>query len=203
MMDEELKVSLPLLQCRWLTISSYVSKVSFLMLDKLLRSTPNLENLMMFPDLEVCYYSSHYFLPVCIFHLRVKCWLQCNITECVIQFQDFSIFQNAEKDTEALELYDPLSFQDNIFKDHLQNLKIVKVMPFCTSEATELDQFLKFLLEHAINLEKLVILPEHKGCNNCATNTSQLRKCLSLFPRASMSAVISLGPVTKNVFNTL
>ncbi|KAG5620056.1 hypothetical protein H5410_005274, partial [Solanum commersonii] len=34
------------------------------------------------------------------------------------------------------------------------------------------QQFLKFLLEHAINLEKLVIVLEHKECNRCSTNTS-------------------------------
>ncbi|KAH0746549.1 hypothetical protein KY285_008206 [Solanum tuberosum] len=49
-----------------------------------------------------------------------------------------------------------LSFEENIFKVSLQNLKNVKVMPFCSrmrrSDATELHQFLKFLLEHAINL---------------------------------------------------
>ncbi|XP_049382283.1 uncharacterized protein LOC125846734 [Solanum stenotomum] len=134
MMDQQLNVSLPLLECRWLTISSYISKVSFPMLDKLLRSTPNLENLMIFHDIE------------------------------------------DKKYTETLELYDLLSFEENIFKVFLQNLKNVKVIPFCsgtrTSEAAELDQFLKFLLEHAINLEKLVIVPKHKECNSCFTNIS-------------------------------
>ncbi|KAK4710395.1 hypothetical protein R3W88_004908 [Solanum pinnatisectum] len=172
MMDLELNFSLSLLECRWLTISSYISKVSFPMLDKLLRSTPNLENLMIFPGIE-----------------------------------DHSIFQDAEEYTEALELYDLLSFEENIFKVSLQNLKNVKVMPFCsgtrTSDATELDQFLKFLLEHAINLEKMVIVPKHKGCNSCSINSSQLMKCLLLFPRTSISAVISLGPITQNVFDTL
>ncbi|WMV15015.1 hypothetical protein MTR67_008400 [Solanum verrucosum] len=146
MMDLELNFSLPLLECKWLTISSYISKVSFPMLDKLLRSTPNLENLMIFPGVE-----------------------------------DHSIFQDAEEYTEALELDDLLSFEENIFKVSLQNLKNVKVMPFCsgtrTFDATELDQFLKFLLEHAINLEKMVIVPKHKGCNSCSTNISQLMKC--------------------------
>ncbi|KAG5620364.1 hypothetical protein H5410_005582 [Solanum commersonii] len=57
------------------------------------------------------------------------------------------------------------------------------VMPFCSgntckSGATKLDQFLKFLLEHAINLEKL---------------------CLLLFPTTYNSAIISSGPVTQNI----
>uniref|UniRef100_M1DUW6 F-box family protein n=1 Tax=Solanum tuberosum TaxID=4113 RepID=M1DUW6_SOLTU len=97
-----------------------------------------------------------------------------------------------------------LSFEENIFKVSLQNLKNVKVMPFCSrtgrSDETELDQFLKFLLEHAINLEKLVIVPEHKECNNCSTNTSYLMKYLLAFPTTSIRAVISLGKVSQNVF---
>ncbi|WMV13841.1 hypothetical protein MTR67_007226, partial [Solanum verrucosum] len=119
---------------------------------------------------------------------------------------DHSFLQDEEY-TKTLELYDLLSFEENIFKVFLQNLKNVKVMPFCsgtrTSEAAELDQFLKFLLEHAINLEKLVIVPKHKGCNSCFTNISQLMKCLLLSPRTSISTVISSGPVTQNVFDTL
>ncbi|KAG5620374.1 hypothetical protein H5410_005592 [Solanum commersonii] len=47
-----------------------------------------------------------------------------------------------------------------------------------TSYATELDQFLKILLEHAINWEKLVIVPEHKESNSCSTNTSNLKNNL-------------------------
>ncbi|WMV24248.1 hypothetical protein MTR67_017633 [Solanum verrucosum] len=94
-----------------------------------------------------------------------------------------------------------LSIEENIFKVSLQNLKNVKVMPLCshtyTSDATELHQFLKFLLEHAINLEKLVIVPEHNDCNNSSTNTSNLMKYLLPFPT---SAIISLGPVSQNVF---
>ncbi|KAK4709744.1 hypothetical protein R3W88_004257 [Solanum pinnatisectum] len=171
MMDQKLNVSLPLLECRWLTISCYISKVSFPMLDKLLRSTPNLENLMIFPDIE-----------------------------------DHSFLQDEEY-TKTLELYDLHLFEENIFKVSLQNLKNVKVMPFCsgtgTSKTVELDQFLKLILEHAINLEKLVIVPKHKGCNSCFTNISQLMKCLLLFPRTSISAVISSGPVTQNVFDSL
>ncbi|KAG5620083.1 hypothetical protein H5410_005301, partial [Solanum commersonii] len=101
---------------------------------------------------------------------------------------DHSFLQDEEY-TETLELYDLLSFEENIFKVSLQNLKNVK---------RELNQFLKFLLEHAINLEKLVIVPKHKGCNSCFTNISQLMKCLLLFPRTSISTVISSGPVTQN-----
>ncbi|KAH0682499.1 hypothetical protein KY285_020010 [Solanum tuberosum] len=94
-----------------------------------------------------------------------------------------------------------LSIEENIFKVSLHNLKNVKVMPLCshtyTSDATELHQFLKFLLEHAINLEKLVVVPEHNDCNNSSTNTSNLMKYLLPFPT---SAIISLGPVSHNVF---
>uniref|UniRef100_M1DX11 Ubiquitin-protein ligase n=1 Tax=Solanum tuberosum TaxID=4113 RepID=M1DX11_SOLTU len=47
---EEEDISLQLMECRCLTISSCISKLSFPMLDNLLRSTHNLENLMIFPD---------------------------------------------------------------------------------------------------------------------------------------------------------
>ncbi|WMV59114.1 hypothetical protein MTR67_052499 [Solanum verrucosum] len=83
-------------------------------------------------------------------------------------------------------------FEENIFKVFLQNLKNVKVMSFCSrtrsSDATKLRLFLKFFLEHATNLEKLVIVPEHKDCNSCSTNTSNLMKHLLAFPT---SAIIS------------
>ncbi|XP_027769019.1 F-box protein At5g03100-like [Solanum pennellii] len=166
LMLEEEHVSLPLMECRCLTMSSRISKLSFPMLDNLLRSTHNLENWMIFPDKPY-----HPFFEV--------------------------------EDTDLPEdKY--LSLEENIFKVFLQNLKNVKVMPFCSpkrrSDATELHQFLKFLLEHAINLEKLVIVPEHKECNSCSTNTSCLMKYLLDFPTFSISAIISLGPVSHNVF---
>ncbi|XP_049375059.1 uncharacterized protein LOC125840137 [Solanum verrucosum] len=170
--DEE-DVSLPLLECRWLTISSCISRLSFVMLDNLFRVTTNLENLMIFPDMLICCLKDYPFL-------------------------------HHEEIFDLLE-YDYLSFEENIFKVSLQNLKNVKVMPFCICickpETTKLDQFLKFLLEHAINLEKMVIVPKHKRCNSCSTNISQLMKSLLLFPRTSISAITSLGPVTKNVFD--
>ncbi|XP_049385539.1 F-box protein At5g03100-like [Solanum stenotomum] len=165
LMLEEENVFSPLLECRWLTISSCISKLSFPLLDNLLRSTRKLENLMIFPDTPY-----HPF------------------------FED-----------EDLDLVEDkyLSFEENIFKVSLQNLKNVKVMPFCSrtrrSDETELNQFLKFLLEHAINLEKLVIVPEHKECNNCSTNTSYLKYLLA-FPTTSIRAVISLGKASQNVF---
>ncbi|WMV55602.1 hypothetical protein MTR67_048987 [Solanum verrucosum] len=160
LMLEEEHVSLPLMECRCLTISSRISKLSFPMLDNLLRSIRKLENLMIFPDKLV-------------------------------------------KDIDLLEdKY--LSFEENIFKVSLQNLKNVKIMSFCSrtrrSDTTELRQFLKFLLEHAINLQKLVIVPEHKECNSCSTDTSCLMKYLLPFPTTSMSAIISLGTVSHNVF---
>ncbi|KAK4709811.1 hypothetical protein R3W88_004324 [Solanum pinnatisectum] len=165
LMLEEEDVSLPLLECRWLTISSCISKLSFPLLENLLRSTHNLENLIIFPDT-----SYHPF------------------------FED-----------EEIDLLEDkyLSFEEKIFKVSLQNLKNIKVMPFCSrtrrSDETELDQFLKFLLEHAINQEKLIIVPEHKECNSCSTNTSYLMKYLLAFPTTSISAVISLGKVSQNV----
>ncbi|KAH0712684.1 hypothetical protein KY289_008643 [Solanum tuberosum] len=88
LMLEEEHVSLPLMECRCLTISSRISKLSFPMLDNLLRSTRNLENLMIFPDKPY-----HPFFEV--------------------------------KDIDLLEdKY--LSFEENIFKVSLQNLKNVK-----------------------------------------------------------------------------
>ncbi|WMV59108.1 hypothetical protein MTR67_052493 [Solanum verrucosum] len=95
----------------------------------------------------------------------------------------------------------PLSFEQNIFKVTLQNLKNIKVMQFCSRtrsfDAIKLHQFLKFLLEHAINTEKLVIVPEHNNCNSCSTNTSNLMKHLLAFPT---SAIISFGTISHNVF---
>ncbi|KAH0776853.1 hypothetical protein KY290_008269 [Solanum tuberosum] len=118
LMLEEEHVSLPLMECRCLTISSRISKFSFPMIDNLLRSTRNLENLMIFPDKPY-----HHFFEI----------------------EDIDLLEDKY-----------LSFEENIFKVSLQNLKNVKVMPFCSrtrrSDATELHQFLKFLLEHAINL---------------------------------------------------
>ncbi|KAG5570969.1 hypothetical protein H5410_060735 [Solanum commersonii] len=79
-----------------------------------------------------------------------------------------------------------LSFELNIFKVPLQNLKNVKVMPFCSRtrsfDAIKLHQFLKFLLEPAINPDKLVVVLEHKNCIICSTNTSNLMKHLLAFP---------------------
>ncbi|KAG5620059.1 hypothetical protein H5410_005277 [Solanum commersonii] len=164
LMLEEEDISLPLLECRWLTISSCISKLLFPLLDNILRSTPKLENLMIFPDR--------------MYHPFYK-----------------------DEEIDLLEDKKYLSIEENIFKVSLQNLKNVKVMPLCShtymSDATELHQFLKFLLENAINLEKLVIVPEHNDCNSCSTNTSNLMKYLLPFPT---SAIISLGQVSHNVF---
>ncbi|XP_060193448.1 putative F-box protein At1g49610 [Lycium barbarum] len=156
---EEDGVSLPLLECKCLTISSRITKFCFPGIDSLLRSTPYLENLMIYPDMPYC-----------------KCFLD----EAVI-----------------LSGLNYLSLQENIFKVFLQNLKNVKVISlFCSRyHRAELPQFLKFLLEHAMNLEKLVIAPGHKGCNICYANISKLIKNLLVFPRASNSAVLSLGSV--------
>ncbi|KAG5571131.1 hypothetical protein H5410_060897, partial [Solanum commersonii] len=103
-----------------------------------------------------------------------------------------------------LMIFPDTRFEENIFKVSLQNLKNIKVLPLCrsthTSNPIELHQFFKFLLEHAINLEKLVIVPDHKDCNNCSSNTTNLMKYLFAFPT---SAIISLGPVSHNVFYKL
>ncbi|KAG5570936.1 hypothetical protein H5410_060702, partial [Solanum commersonii] len=92
-----------------------------------------------------------------------------------------------------------LSFELNIFKVPLQYLKNVKVMPFCSRtlsfDAIKLYQFLKFLLEHAIKPNKVVIVSEHKNCNICSTNTSNLMRHLLDFPT---STIISIGPISHN-----
>ncbi|MCD9644157.1 hypothetical protein HAX54_032174 [Datura stramonium] len=162
LMFEGEDISLPLLECRWLMISSRISKYFFPGLDNLLRSTPYLENLMLSHDMP-CYH----------------CFPDDDIIIWGVNY---------------------LSLQENIFKVSLQNLKIVKVIsPFCsrihTAVTTELPHLLKFLLEHAINLEKLIVAPEHKGCNRCSTHISKLMKYLLAFPRTSKSAVVSLGSV--------
>ncbi|KAG5570932.1 hypothetical protein H5410_060698 [Solanum commersonii] len=83
---------------------------------------------------------------------------------------------------------------------HSKNLKNVKVMPFCSRtrsfDAIKLHQFLKFLFEHPINPDKLVIVPEHKEYKSCSTNTSNLIKYLFAFPT---NAIISFGPINHNV----
>ncbi|KAG5619854.1 hypothetical protein H5410_005072 [Solanum commersonii] len=145
LMFEMEDVSLPLLECRWLTISSCISKLSFPLLDNLLRSTPKLENLMIFPDRTT---------------KRLICW--------------------KTKSTSPLK---------NIFKVSLHNMNNVKVIPLIchtyTSDATKLHQFLKFLLKHTVNLEKLVIVPNHNDCNSCSTNISNLMKYLLPFPTSA------------------
>ncbi|KAK4709816.1 hypothetical protein R3W88_004329 [Solanum pinnatisectum] len=174
LMLEEEDVSLPLLEYRWLTISSCISKLPFPRLDNLLRETPKLENLMIFPGRTICFLFFSYF-----------------------RYHPF--YEDEETNLSKDKKYLPI--QENIFKVSLQNLKNVKVMSLCshtyTYDAIELHQFLKFLLEHVINLEILVIVAEHNDCNNCSTNTSNLMKYLLPFPT---SAIISLGPVSHNVF---
>ncbi|XP_027769299.1 uncharacterized protein LOC114075190 [Solanum pennellii] len=107
-------------------------------------------------------------------------------------FSDMSYLASFKRKNIDLLVEKYLSFEQNIFKVSLQNLKSDKVMPLCSRtrsfHAIKPHQFLKFLLEHAINLEKLVIVPEHKECNGCSTNTSNLIKHLLAFPT---SAIIS------------
>ncbi|KAG5609898.1 hypothetical protein H5410_021179 [Solanum commersonii] len=104
LMLEEEDISLPLLECRWLTISSYISKLSSPLLDNLIKSTPTLENLVIFPDM---------------------------------MYED--------KDIDLLEDKKYHSFEENIVKVSLHNLKNFKAMPLCggmlTSDVTKLDQF--------------------------------------------------------------
>ncbi|KAG5620368.1 hypothetical protein H5410_005586 [Solanum commersonii] len=129
--------------------------------------------------------------------VSARCANELILSSWFIKYHPF--YEDEEIDLSEDKKY--LSIEENIFKVSLQNLKNVKVMPLCsqtyTSDATELHQFLKFLLEHAINLEKLVIVPEHNDCNNCSTNTSNLMKYLLPFPT---SAIVSLGPISHNVF---
>ncbi|KAG5621462.1 hypothetical protein H5410_006680 [Solanum commersonii] len=125
------------------------------------------------------------------------------ISNLMLEEEDISLplLECRCKGIDLLEDKKYLSFEENIFKVSLQNLKNVKVMLLCggtlTSDATKLDQFLKFLLEHEINIEKLVIVLEHKECNSCSTTTSNLKKNLLAF---LTSAIISLRPVRHNVF---
>ncbi|KAJ8545983.1 hypothetical protein K7X08_018566 [Anisodus acutangulus] len=51
---EEEDFSLPLLECKWLTISSRITKYCFPCINSLSRSTPYLENLMIFPTIPYC-----------------------------------------------------------------------------------------------------------------------------------------------------
>ncbi|WMV17007.1 hypothetical protein MTR67_010392 [Solanum verrucosum] len=100
-----------------------------------------------------------------------------------------------------------LSLHENIFKGSLQNLKHVEVTSNCCScqhkaDATErLSEFLKSLLEHAKNLEKLVIAPWHNGCDISSANISKVIKNLLAFPGASNIAVVSLGSVSSVDFS--
>ncbi|WMV24245.1 hypothetical protein MTR67_017630 [Solanum verrucosum] len=125
--------------------------------------------------------------------VSVCCANELILSSWLIKYED--------KDIDLLEDRKYHYFEENIIKVSLHNLKNVKAMPLYggmpTSDVTKLDQFLKFLLEHAINLEKLVIVPEHKECNSCSTNTSNLKNNLFAFPT---SAIISLQPVRHNFF---
>ncbi|MCD7447736.1 hypothetical protein HAX54_033526 [Datura stramonium] len=166
--EKESFISLPLLECKWLAISSHITNYSFPGLDTLLKSTLNLENLMIAPDMP----------PDQLF------------PEDAIVLSD--------------DAY--LSLHADNFKYFLYKLKNVKVISsFCNrvdrADGAKLRQLLKFLLEHAINLEKLIIAPEHKECNFCSTGISELMESVLAFPTTSKSAVISFGSISHNIFS--
>ncbi|KAK4367851.1 hypothetical protein RND71_011643 [Anisodus tanguticus] len=157
-------VSLPLLECKQLTINSWISKYSIIGIYRLLMSSPCLENLTILPKNDCKYLWA----------------INIDLME---------------------DNY--LSLQENIFKCSLQNLKNAKVISNCCSCRSFADttkiilEFLKFLLERAINLEKLVIEQERrrcKSCNICSTiNISKMIENLLASPRASNTTLISLG----------
>ncbi|MCD7447737.1 hypothetical protein HAX54_033527 [Datura stramonium] len=176
---EKKDVSLPLLECKRLTINSWISKNAILGIGGLLRSTPYLENL--------------------------------NILHTEGNFlawdEDFDLSEDEDFDFSGDEDFDlwgdePLSAHEKIFEGSLQNLKNAEVTSSCCSclhsaDTTELlTEFLMSLLEHAKNLEKLIIAPEHKGCNVSSTNISEVIKNLLAFPGASNIAVVSLGSIS-------
>lgn len=175
---EKKDVSLLLLKCKQLTVNSWISKKAILGMDRLLRSTPYLENLT------ILHQEGDFFA-----------W-----------DEDFDSSGDEDSDSSGDEDFDlwgdnSLSLHENIFKGSLQNLKHAEVTSNCCSclhkaDATELlSEFLKSLLEHAKNLEKLVIAPWHKGCDISSTNISELIKNLLAFPGASNIAVVSVSGV--------
>lgn len=176
---EKKAVSLLLLKCKKLTINSWISKKAILGIDCLLRSTPYLENLTIIHQ-EGDFYA----------------W-----------DGEYNSSEEKDSDSSGDEDFDlwgdiSLSLHENIFRGSLQNLKHVEVTSNCCSclhkaNATKLlSEFLKSLVEHAKNLEKLVIAPWHKGCNNSSTNISNVIKNLLAFPGASNIAIVSLGSIS-------
>ncbi|XP_006363820.1 F-box/LRR-repeat protein At5g02910-like [Solanum tuberosum] len=167
-LEKKKDVPLLMLKCKQLTINSWISRNAILGIGVLLKSTPYLENLT-------------------ILH----------------EEGDFFVWDEDLEDEEFDWSGDnSLSLHENIFKGSLQNLKHVEVTSNCCScqhkaDATErLSEFLKSLLEHAKNLEKLVIAPWHNGCNISSANISKVFKNLLAFPGASNIAVVSLGSVS-------
>uniref|UniRef100_A0A3Q7FZ33 F-box domain-containing protein n=1 Tax=Solanum lycopersicum TaxID=4081 RepID=A0A3Q7FZ33_SOLLC len=163
-----IKFDIVILNCKRLTINSWISKNAILGIGVLLKSTPYLENLTILHE------EGDFFVWDEYLEEEVFDWL-------------------GDKS---------LSLHENIFKGSLQNLKHVEVTSNCCScqhkaDATErLSEFLKSLLEHAKNLEKLVIAPWHNGCNISSANISKVIKNLLALPGASNIAVVSLGLVS-------
>ncbi|XP_055803452.1 putative F-box/LRR-repeat protein At5g02930 [Solanum dulcamara] len=140
-------VLLPLLECKQLTINSWIKNYTFLGIANLLRSTPCLENLTIIlpEELDGIMFGIGFFSK--------DMWDQsCAALE--------TAFYN-----ERHGLMDVLGDKyTNIFKCSLQNLKNLKVIlqwtPCLVDDPPELTKLMNSLLEHAKNLEKLIIVHE-------------------------------------------
>uniref|UniRef100_M1BD98 Uncharacterized protein n=1 Tax=Solanum tuberosum TaxID=4113 RepID=M1BD98_SOLTU len=89
------------------------------------------------------------------------------------------------------------SFQGDLIKGSLEKLKNSKViLAFCgddifKDDTTGLAQLLKSLLEHAINMVKLVINLSHwRRCNTCSARISKIIENLLGFPEDSKCAFV-------------
>ncbi|KAG5570956.1 hypothetical protein H5410_060722 [Solanum commersonii] len=128
-------------------------------LDNLLRSTRNLENLMIFPDMPE---SFQFTIFLC----------QINIDPLLprrLQFHYYIPYFFEGDDINLLgDKY--LSIEQNIFKVSLHNLKNVKVMPFCSG------------------MRSFDAIKVHKDCNSCPSNTSNIMKHLLAFPTGAITS---------------
>ncbi|XP_015169554.1 F-box/LRR-repeat protein At5g02910-like [Solanum tuberosum] len=141
-------VPLPLLECKRLTINSWTSKYTFFGIDRLLSSTPCLENLTI--------------------HLK--------------------------KDSTFLNYWcEDMDMLEDIFEGSLRNLKILKVILqwslFINHITTEQTKVMKYLLERAKNLEKLVIVPTNSGCSK------MIKSLLALPTVSNTTLLVSVEPL--------
>ncbi|WMV14553.1 hypothetical protein MTR67_007938 [Solanum verrucosum] len=141
-------VPLPLLECKRLTINSWTSKYTFFGIDRLLSSTPCLENLTI--------------------HLK--------------------------KDSTFLNYWcEDMDMLEDIFEGSLRNLKILKVILqwslFINHMTTEQTKVMKYLLERAKNLEKLVIVPTNSGCSK------MIKSLLALPIVSNTTLLVSVEPL--------